>query len=116
MRYSLEQLAGISHLYQVEPNLEVAASLDISGEDLMGFYFELPKPSKELVSTSGLATCGNHALSLCEQLKMLADGTCREFPRNLRKVLLAGLSRHKHKMLMIACILAEIDSEDQGSQ
>jgi len=107
VEYTLDQLAEVSRMMQVEPNLKEADKLGISKQQLLGFYVSLPSPSTVRPS-SDFAEQATLALGICEQLKLLADGVYRDLPRNLQAALLNGVNHHKPKVLMIASILASL--------
>ena len=108
--YSLEQLAEISRLYRKEPDLKVAEELGIPEYILFDFFWELPAPQNPTPSSSDFSESSNRALANCELLRLVADGIYSEVPTILKRILRRGFSDHKSKMLIIAAILADIDS------
>ncbi|MDQ8201499.1 hypothetical protein [Pelagicoccus sp. SDUM812003] len=96
---------------RAEPNLEEANKLGFTKQHLLGFYVELPKSKTQVSSPSDLSGETKLALGIAEQLKLLADGVYRELPRNLQLALQNGVRKSKPELLMIASILAALQSD-----
>ncbi|WP_309005962.1 hypothetical protein [Pelagicoccus sp. SDUM812005] len=94
--------------------MEEANKLGLSKQQLLGFYVELPSTSVPVPSTSDLGEQTKLALGIAEQLKLLADGVYRELPRNLQAALQNGVRKSKPEVLMLASILAALQSSDQS--
>lgn len=111
--YTLSQLAQISRLNSREPDLTIARDLGIAKHQLLDFYCELPTPITPTPSPSDFSKENNLSLSIAEQLRLLADGINNEIPRNLQHALKTGIQESRTEIMMIAAILASLQSKSE---
>lgn len=94
--------------------MPVAETLGISRHQLIDFYCELPTSQTPKPISGNFSAEANLALSICEQLRLLADGTYVALPTNLQRLLQFAMRDARAEVLMLATTLTAIQVKMDG--